>query len=1094
MERDGPVPGGASRRSSRWGSAGNGSRRGKEIFDALVRNSSDLITVLDARGRILYESPSNENALGYRAEEIEGTDAFELVHPEDRELVRRSFRGVVAGRKGDAGPVRFRCRHANGSWRHLEAVGNDLLDHPEVGGFVVNSRDVTERVEAEERFRALAEHIPVVTYIGELDELSTCLFINSRLKDLLGYTPEERLAEPGLWARCLHPEDRERVLAANDRSNRTGEPFRMEYRMVRRDGGVVWVRDESVVLRDEEGRLHRRQGYLLDVTERRAAERALSEAEGRFRGAFEDAPIGMALVTLPDQSSPRLDRRYLRVNRALCEILGYGEEELLGKTSSDVTHPDDLEKSRAYAQRAVRDGEHKYSLEKRYVRADGEVVWVLLNVSLVRDGDGSPSHCISQFLDVTERRRAEEALRESEELHRAVVEQSVEAIYLFDPVDGRVLEANASFGSLLGREEVEDLSGMTIYDFVAAERESVDREVEHRLRERRTTGCAEKKYRRRDGSLVDVEASATVVHYGGRDVLCVVARDVTERKRAAARLAEERNLLRTLVDNMPDYIYVKDTDSRFVMNNAAHARAIGATEEELAGKTDFDVFPKDLAARYHEDERAVIETGAPLVDKEEPVESRELGRRWLSTTKVQLGNGSGGVTGLVGISRDITERREMEEQLRHQALHDGLTGLPNRALFLDRLSHALVRSERLELPVAVLFVDLDDFKVVNDSLGHHAGNTLLVGVGERLRGCVRPGDTVARLFGDEFAILLEAPTGMEDARAVAGRIGERLQAPFDVEGREVFVSPSVGISMSNTSEDEPESLLRRADLAMYAAKNRGKARTEIYSPSMGLRARERMSLENELRRAVEREEFTVHYQPIVEVRSGILRGVEALVRWRHPERGIVTPAEFILLAEETGLIRPIGRGVLKEACRRAGEWRALRPKDPPFVAVNLSTGQFGQEPELIPETLSETGLDPSLLKLEITERAMMDDAEFALGKLERLRGIGVRFAIDDYGMGYSCLHYLKRMPVDCLKIDRSFIAGLGEQPEDDAIVSGTVGLAHALGLEVVAEGIETAEQLAFLKGLGCDMGQGFYLARPAPAETITSLLMGERRK
>jgi EAL domain-containing protein (putative c-di-GMP-specific phosphodiesterase class I) len=329
---------------------------------------------------------------------------------------------------------------------------------------------------------------------------------------------------------------------------------------------------------------------------------------------------------------------------------------------------------------------------------------------------------------------------------------------------------------------------------------------------------------------------------------------------------------------------------------------------------------------------------------------------------------------------------------------------------------------------------------------------------------------------------------VKEARRVTERIQEGLQAPFDIDGHEVFVSPSVGIAFGETDEDWPAEILRRADLAMYTAKRRGRAQYEMYSPSMNTRAVERLGLERDLRRAIEREEFEVHYEPVIELSSGKIDGFEALARWRHPERGLVAAEEFIWIAEETGLIRPIGQRVLEEACRQAQEWRELYPNRMPLMGVNFSASQFSQQPDLIPKVLSDTGLDESALQLEITERAVMDDAEFSLGKLKKLKGLGVRFAIDDYGMGYSCLYYLKRMPVDSLKIDRSFIAGLGEDPGDEAIVSGTISLAHALGLKVVAEGVETEGQLAKLKGLGCDLAQGYHFTKPLPSEAAEKLL------
>jgi diguanylate cyclase (GGDEF)-like protein len=394
--------------------------------------------------------------------------------------------------------------------------------------------------------------------------------------------------------------------------------------------------------------------------------------------------------------------------------------------------------------------------------------------------------------------------------------------------------------------------------------------------------------------------------------------------------------------------------------------------------------------------------------------------------------------------------------------------------------------------VAVLFVDLDDFKSVNDSLGHEAGDRLLVEVGRRLQSCVRPGDTVGRLFGDEFGVLLDTPAEVEEARRVTERIMERLQEPFFMDGREVFVNSSIGIASGPSSDDpgreQPKDVLRRADLAMYAAKSGGKGRYEIFNPSMNTRALKRMELKNEIRRAIEREEFEVFYQPIVEAEDGSISGLEALVRWRHPERGLVAAEEFIGMAEETGLIHPIGGWVFEQMCRQAQRWVRNGSAPPLMMGVNFSASQFAHQADEISRVLGETGLPPESLIIEITERAVMDNAEFSLGKLKRLKGLGVKFAIDDYGTGYSCLRYLKLMPVDFLKIDRIFIAGLGNDAGDTAIIRGTINLAHALGLKVVAEGVETNEQHEHLKELGCDMVQGFYYSRPLSVSEASSLL------
>jgi diguanylate cyclase (GGDEF)-like protein len=433
------------------------------------------------------------------------------------------------------------------------------------------------------------------------------------------------------------------------------------------------------------------------------------------------------------------------------------------------------------------------------------------------------------------------------------------------------------------------------------------------------------------------------------------------------------------------------------------------------------------------------------------------------------------------------------QENRHRAFHDILTGLPNRALFLDRLQQSLDRSDRDRIPRAVLFMDLDNFKVINDSLGHKVGDELLMVVARRLMACLRPGDTAARLGGDEFVVLLDGVAGVGEADLVAERIIGALGAPIELGGRRVFVGTSVGIALCEDTACRPDVLLRDADVAMYEAKKEGKARRKVFNPAMHAQALHRLELENELRRAIEHGELRLYYQPMVLLSTGKVIGMEALVRWEHPERGLIRPREFIPLAEETGLIVPLGRWVLRETCRRACEWGEQYPTASPLLAsVNLSVVQF-REPDLVGELqgiLRETGLEPSRLQLEITESAVVDDTERATALLWELKGLGVRLAIDDFGTGYSSLASLRQFPVDDLKIDKKFVDGLGQNESDAAIVRLVIDLAHALGMQAIAEGVETPEQLARLRDMGCDQAQGYYFWESLPDEEAARLLAG----
>jgi len=436
------------------------------------------------------------------------------------------------------------------------------------------------------------------------------------------------------------------------------------------------------------------------------------------------------------------------------------------------------------------------------------------------------------------------------------------------------------------------------------------------------------------------------------------------------------------------------------------------------------------------------------------------------------------------------DRKRLEARIRHQALHDPLTALPNRALFLDRVTHAAAGSGRRGRPVSVLMVDLDGFNTVNDSFGQAAGDAVLVEVADRLRSCLRATDTVARMAGDEFALLL-VDAGVAEATRVADRVLERLGTAFPVKGREVFVDANIGIAQFPDGSKNGESIVGDADAAMYVAKRAGKRTYEVYQPERHLAALKQFELLTELRRALERREFILHYQPIVRLDDGRIVGLEALTRWIHPARGLIPPADFIPLAEQAGLIVPIDRWVTAEACRQVRAWQQRFPSDQPLtISVNLSARQL-QDPDLLRDVRAAVeafGLAPDSLTLEITETVLMQDTEATLSVLQALRGLGVRLAIDDFGIGFSSLSYLRRLPVDVVKIDRSFVAGVATGTEEWTLARGIIRLVHSLGLETVAEGVERAEQRAHLLALGCRLAQGYYFARPAPAETTTDLL------
>lgn len=688
----------------------------------------------------------------------------------------------------------------------------------------------------------------------------------------------------------------------------------------------------------------------------------------------------------------------------------------------------------------------------------------------------------------------EEALRESEERYRTLFDRSPDAIFLIDPSEeepfSRIIDCNDTACQMNGysRDELigKCIDVLHIKPTTQKERKQIHNEL--RLHGRK---IVQSMHRRKDGTIFPVESSIHIIPFNGREVIMGIDRDITERYLAEAARLESEEKYRTLFEGTPDGIALIEIKDDFrlwpiVDCNKAFCAMNGYTFEELIGK-DIDIV-NSVPADYDGRKRYLEKLHQEKIYRTEITHTRRDGTHYV-IENIGILVVIRDREFILGIDRDITERKKAEETIRYQALYDQLTGLPNRTLFSDRINSALSHVRRSGGVLAVIFIDLDRFKLINETLGHDIGDKLLQSVADRLANSIREGDTVARFGGDEFIILLPEVQRMEDVALSAENILKNFKEPFVLRDMELYITVSIGIAVYPHDGDDADKLLINADAAQSRAKEQGRNNYQYYTSTMNAKASERLVMESSLRRALDREEFVLFYQPQIAADSGEIVGAEALIRWNHPELGFISPGEFIPLAEEMGLIGAVGEWVLRKACLENIKWRAEGYK-PIRMAVNLSPIQFMDRGLIkrVEEILHETGHNPNDLELEVTETMAMKNADYATQVLGDFKSMGVRISLDDFGTGYSSLAYLKKLPLDTLKIDRSFVLELMTDTNDKTIAKTIILLSHSLGLHVVAEGVETAEQADFLKENGCDLLQGFYYSRPVPPNQFTNLM------
>lgn len=816
---------------------------------------------------------------------------------------------------------------------------------------------------------------------------------------------------------------------------------------------------------------------LAEIAARHQVEQRLHESELQLARVEDFSHVMVTHVGL--------DGSWLKVPQRLCHWLGYSEEELLNSNFKDITYPEDYAAAWNQCLRLIRGELQSFELEKRYLKKTGETVWAYQNCCIVADQAGTPLYFVTYITDISNRKNAEFLLRESEKKYRDLVETSNDLIWTVD-TQGRWTFLNKAAKQIYGYEP-EEMLGRPFFEFEVAEQVQKDMEVFKQVLAGKQIFHYETVHQCKDGAPITLLYTAKPLLDEQGQVLGATgtAMDITERKKIEVSLVESENLLRMIFDAEPECVKLVGRDGSLINMNRAGLDMLEVEEIEiLKGKC---IYPL-LSSKYR----------ASFIDLVDRVFNGESGtlefellgikgtRRWLESHAVPLRDAAGNIISMLAVTRDITVHKMHASVLEYQAMHDPLTSLPNRTFLYNSLQQLVTTSRHGNRSFALLLMDLNKFKEINDTLGHHKGDLVLQEMARRLRSMLRESDIVARLGGDEFALLL-AGVADDDAAHLARKVLANLQAPLTIDGLRLEIGASIGISLYPVHGLEPEILIQHADVAMYFAKQEDNGYA-FYSPEYDQHSKHRLILLGELRQAIEHDQLVLHYQPKIELQGGQVTSLEALVRWEHPQRGLIYPDQFISLAEHSGLIGELLLVVLNNALQQCKVWHALGVDLP--VAINLSVRNLHdrQLPDQIIQLLRKYDLPAERLEVEITESVIMSDPPRTMEVLTRLSNMGIRLAIDDFGIGYSSLGYLKKLPVDEIKIDKSFVIGMATDRDDAAIVRSTVELAHNLGLKVVAEGVETRELYTMLAALGCDKAQGYYMSRPLPANELITWL------
>lgn len=1044
-----------------------------------VEQAADGIVITDANGKIQFVNAAFSAMTGYSNEEAVGRTPRILQSGRHQQEFYEELWSTISS--GQVWEGKILNRRKDGTLYTEEMRISPIFGaNRETVGYVAIKRDVTAQISAEESRLLLARMVQssedaIIAYSPS----GTIVTWNHGAQTMLGYSSKEAA---GKDVAMIVPLDSQSLMHINDRALSGQCVSQQEAVALHKDGRIIQVSVTAWPIRNPLGDITTISMIARDISKHREAEQARALLASIVE--FSDDAIHVT----------DLEGTIVSWNRGAEELCGYSSDEILGQNVSTLV-PEGEREHLQQSLTAIREGSTIRPFDATYRHKDGDLIGISLSISPVRNSEGKVVGASAIARDISERMRLHSELQEAGEKYRGIFDGAIEGIFQVSP-DGKFLAANSALATMLGYATANELisSITSLSNLIWADPDERSRFLQQ-LGEQGSVWRFEGRASRKDGGTVWTSVSCRGVRSADGRLLYYQGflEDITDRRRTEMQLRNSEARYRSTFEQAAVGIAHASFGGKFLRCNARFAEIVGYPIDEIPGLTAQELtHPDDLETTAVMLQQ--VASGAPGASTFEKRYIRKDGNpTWVKITISTQRDADGQPLHSIALVEDINDRKAAESEIENLAFYDPLTALPNRRLLLDRLLQALNASSRSGRMVALMFVDLDNFKTLNDTLGHQAGDLLLQQAAQRITGCLRDTDTVARLGGDEFVVLIEGLNELseyaaDEAMTIAQKILAAIEVPFVLNSREYQSTASIGITVFHDHMENADNVLQKAELAMYQAKAAGRNTIRFFAPALQAAVNARAAMEDALRRAIRHEQFLLYYQP--QVNRGSIVGAEALLRWQHPERGILAPGEFIVLAEETGMILPLGNWVLQEACRQIAAWSHSPETANISLAINISARQFRQTNfvEQVLTALDRTGANPANLKLELTESMLLDDVEDVITKMATLKAHGLTFSLDDFGTGYSSLSYLKRLPLDQLKIDQSFVHDLLVDCRGGAIAQAIIALGRAMGLSVIAEGVETEQQRAFLAGLECHLFQGYLFSRPRPIAEFEELL------